>query len=170
MAQPVEVAISKKIDNLNAELKQAMEITWRKDSEPIMPERDVATIFAEIDVLEADLLKLRTLRDEANLVATVSWRLTPADKLMSVTEALGRVKQMRSRLQLYRNMSCANPNATITRWDENNLNQITYQPAVYKTKADQLEKQVNALSMAIDIANVKQMVDFDASAYVEGLV
>jgi hypothetical protein len=49
------------------------------------------------------------------------------------------------------------------------LARVTYDPAFYQHQAKKLERQVNALSIAIDKANQTVQLEFDASPYLEGL-
>jgi len=84
-------------------------------------------------------------------------------------------KQFRERLNLYRQMARENPNVhAVTNFrsfgsGSDMLARVTYDPAFYQHQAKKLERQVNALSIAIDKANQTVQLEFDASPYLEGL-
>lgn len=169
MAQPVEVAIVKKLDNLNKEMVNIRESTYAKGETPEPTEVTPEDIFAQMDALETDLLKIRYLRDKANHETLVAWSLDGAEP-MTIAQAIARAKMMRARLIIYRDMAAKSANALSTRWSAENLTKVNYNPRDYVAKADQLERQVNALSIAIDTANIGVTIDFDASPYLEGLI
>lgn len=168
MAQPVEVAIKQRINSLMEELSRSIDVSYIKGDEPIMPDRTLDEIFDELNGAEWDLLRLRALRDKANNEVFVDWTVDGSVP-MTIAMAINCAKNMRTRFQQYKNLAGKNPNPIGSRYESDNITQITYAPADYKAKALQLERQVNALSIAIDRANNTHDLDFDAGAYLEGI-
>lgn len=174
MAQPLEAQIRTRISELKRELEQNKTVIFQRGEEAILPERTVEVILAELDGLEQDLRRLRSLRDRANVATVVPWRDEETTSL-TINEALELARMMRDRRELYLELGMANPNPQTrvkTRFGDvsaQELEKPTYDPKVYRALADKLERRVNALSLAIDRANNETTIPFDASAYLEGI-
>ena len=174
MAQPLEASIRNRLVELRQELDSSLKVIYVKGETPVMPPRKVDEILEDMDKVEGDLRRLRVTRDLANHQAIVAWKIEGYDKL-SIAEALELAKQLRERLNLYRQMARENPNVHsvvhLRSFGSGTemLGRVTYEPAFYQHHAKKLERQVNALSIAIDKANQTVQLEFDASPYLEGL-
>ena len=174
MAQPLEASIRNRQAELRQELDNSLKVSYVKGETPLMPPRKVEDILKDMEKVERDLRRLRVARDLANHQAVVAWKIEGYDKL-SIAEALELAKQFRERLNLYRQMARENPNVhSVVNFrsfgsGSDMLARVTYDPAFYQHQAKKLERQVNALSIAIDKANQTVQLEFDASPYLEGL-
>jgi len=164
-AQPIEAAIKKHLLALKTELYHITKIEYNKDSAPIFPARKVEEVFAEMDVAVDDLIKLTYLRDKANIENSVNWD----GKTIPISTAIQTAKSIRERIEVYNSLANEDKNPKSSRYSEETISVITYDPDIYKAKVKELTKKVNALSIAIDMANAEVKIDFDASNYLDGL-
>lgn len=130
---------------------------------------NVDKLTEEINKLISDLSNLLTKIAQANDVNTVDFFDMDEQNgtKLTVSKALTLVKLWRDELSELKKLSKRQPTRLVQGYPGNSsfYEFATYDTEKYKILALQLEKNINCLSSAIDLAGYEYEIDFDISEY-----
>lgn len=132
-----------------------------------LPARSVAEIEVELNEARNDYRQLVKLMSQHNLENTVAWD----GEQITLTEALELTKQLRGEINVKKSMGQRKKQEVEDNWrnpGSENIVHALYDPEEYRKAAQKLSRQVEKLSIDIDMKNGKVEFDFPAAdKYIE---
>lgn len=151
-----------KFHEYTSELHRSAFITTEKNQAIVTSNRTMEEIHNDLNRVRKDIRTLDRLVYEANVANTVSFE----DEQLTLVEAIEFASQLRESAASYR-MFGENEKEEIQHgYGDTVLYRIAqFDPALYREKAEQLEKQAHRLSNAINAKNYSITIAFDDSKY-----
>jgi len=168
LAQAINLlsSLNKKVGELQGEFYHIHVIEVPKGETYIPFEQTVESVLREMSDVQADILELKEIIQQANLSNLVEWD----GKSISMTRAIETAKQLRDRLNLLKTLANTKKrDYQVHHRSGAILEQIAlFEPAEYKKQADKLARQAELLSSRIDKVNYTAEIDVPlASKYLE---
>lgn len=154
----------KQIDKLLQEVERVAFIELEKEEPlPTIQSRSLEDIEVELESIRTDLRLLDRLVCEANLHTVIETNDGP----LPLVEALEFAVQLRAQARMYQDLAERPKREFLSGHSEGNavIKHALYDPELYRLKALDVEKRANRISSAIDAANHRTEIDFDASRY-----
>jgi len=133
-----------------------------------LPIRTLAEVEAELEGARKDYRQLVKLMAQHNLAHSVKWD----GEEITLTEALELSKQLRGEVNVKKSMGQRKKQEVEDNWrnpGSENIVYALYDPEVYRKGAQKLSRQVEKLSIDIDMKNGDVKFEFPAaSKYIEG--
>lgn len=154
--------LTSKFHEYTSELHRSAFITVEKDQPPVTSNRTMEEIHTDLARVRKDIRTLDRLVYEANVMNTVSFE----DESLTLVEAIELASQLRESASTYRSFGENEKEEVQHGYGDTVLYRIAqFNPAAYREKATQLEKQAHRLSNAINAKNYSITIDFDDSMY-----
>ncbi|WP_251135286.1 hypothetical protein [Exiguobacterium sp. s151] len=154
----------KQIDKLLEEVERVAFIELEKDEPlPTIQSRSLEDIEVELESIRTDLRRLDRLVCEANLRTVVETNDGP----LPLVEAMEFAIQLRAQARMYQDLAERPKREFRTGYGEGTavIKHALYDPELYRLKARDVEKRANRIASAIEAANHRTEIDFDASRY-----
>lgn len=156
--------LHKQIDKLLEEIERVAFIELEKDEPlPTIQSRSLEDIEVELESIRNDLRRLDLLVCEANLHTVIETNDGP----LPLVEAMEFAIQLKAQSRMYQDLAERPKREFQTGHGEGTavIKHALYDPELYRLKARDVEKRANRISSAIDAANHRTEIDFDASRY-----
>nr|WP_106781023.1 hypothetical protein [Lysinibacillus timonensis] len=155
--------LSKKIQELTNEIKMVSKAVVEKGKTAKPSGRLLSEVEAELSKVRRDSRTLDRLIYRANIDNTVIFK----DEELPIVEAIELASQLRAEAQLCKELGMAEKERLYHSTGDNVIfYQVTlYEPAHYREKANELEKEAHRLSNLINAKNYQVEVEFDDSNY-----
>ncbi|MEO4054619.1 hypothetical protein [Solibacillus sp. CAU 1738] len=154
--------LNKKIQELTHEISRVAHTIVEKGEEPKLPERGLLHVEAELAIVRKDARTLDRLIYRANIDNHV---LFNGEKL-ALVEAIELATQLRAEAGQAKELGMSEKESYFHSSGEMTFYRIAlYDPAIYRARANEVEKQAHRLSNAINAKNYQIEIDFDDSAY-----
>lgn len=154
--------LTKKIQDLQFEMRNASHVVVEKGEEPKQPNPSLAELEQELATVRKDSRKLDALIYRANIEHTVVFQ----DEKMPIVEAIELATQLRAEAQFAKELGQNEKESFFHSSGETILYRVAlFEPADYRTRAIELEKLAHRLSNNINAANYSVVIDFDDTKY-----
>ncbi|WP_342471903.1 hypothetical protein MHH70_15505 [Metasolibacillus sp. FSL H7-0170] len=154
--------LNKKIRELSMEISSVSHTIVEKGEEPKAPIRTLQQVETELAVVRKDARTLDRLIYRANIDNFIEYN---GEKL-AIVEAIELATQLRAEAEQAKVLGMSEKESFMQSIGETILyNVALYDPAAYRTRANELEKQAHRLSNAINAKNYQVEIEFDDSAY-----
>lgn len=154
--------LNKKTQELSHEIDRISHTIVEKGEQPKMPERTLQQVEVELATVRKDARTLDRLIYRANIDNHVSFN----GEELPLVEAIELATQLRAEAQQAKELGMSEKETYMHSAGEITLYRIAlYDPAIYRTRANELEKQAHRLSNAINAKNYQVEIEFDDSAY-----
>ncbi|TCI34563.1 MULTISPECIES: hypothetical protein [Exiguobacterium] len=154
----------KQIDKLLQEVERVAFIELEKDEPlPTIQSRSLEDIEVELQSIRTDMRRLDRLVCEAHLHNVIETNDGP----LPLVEAIEFAVQLRAQARMYQDLAERPKREFQSGHGEGTsvIKHALYDPELYRLKALDVEKRANRISSAIDAANHRTEIDFDASRY-----
>lgn len=154
----------KQIDKLVEEIERVAFIELEKDEPlPTIQSRSLEDIEVELESIRTDLRRLDHLVCEANLHTVIETNDGP----LPLVEAMEFAVQLRAQARMYQDLAERPKREFQTGYGETTavIKHALYDPELYRLKARDVEKRATRIGSAIDAANHRTEIEFDASRY-----
>lgn len=154
----------KQIDKLLEEVERVAFIELEKDEPlPTIQSRSLEDIEVELEAIRTDLRRLDRLVCEANLHTVIETNDGP----LPLVEAMEFAVQLRAQARMYQDLAERPKREFQTGYGEGTsvIKHALYDPELYRLKARDVEKRANRIASAIESANHRTEIEFDASRY-----
>lgn len=156
--------LHKQLEKLLEEVERVAFIELEKDEPlPTIQSRSLEDIEVELESIRTDMRRLDRLVYEANLNTSIETHDGP----LPLVEALEFTIQLRAQARMYQDLSERPKRDYQYGYGEGTaiIKHALYDPELYRLKALDVEKRANRISNAINAANYRTEIDFDASKY-----
>lgn len=155
--------LTKKIQELIYEMRANATIIVEKGELPKQSGRTLKEIEAELAQVREDSRTLDKLIYRANIDNTIEYK----GQVMPIVEAIELATQLRAEASLCKEFGKAEKEKLYTATGEGTvLYQVAmFDPAEYRERANQLEKEAHRLSNIINAKNYEVHIEFDDSKY-----
>ncbi len=155
--------LTKKIAELTNEIQSVSRVVIEKGQTPKPSGRLLTEVEAELSRVRKDSRTLDRLIYRANIDNTITFK----EEQLPIVEAIELASQLRAESALYKEMSKAEKERLYHSTGENVIfYQVTlYDPAEYRVRANELEKEAHRLSNLINAKNYQVEIEFDDSNY-----
>ncbi len=154
----------KQIDKLLEEVERVAFIELEKDEQlPTIQSRSLEDIEVELESIRCDMRRLDRLVCEANLHTVVETNDGP----LPLVEAMEFAIQLKAQARMYQDLAERPKREFRTGHGEGTtvIKHALYDPELYRLKARDVEKRSNRIASAIEAANHRTEIEFDASRY-----
>lgn len=154
----------KQIDKLLEEVERVAFIELEKDEPlPTIQSRSLEDIEVELESIRCDMRRLDRLICEANLYTVVETNDGP----LPLVEAMEFAIQLKAQARMYQDLAERPKREFRTGHGEGTtvIKHALYDPELYRLKARDVEKRSNRIASAIEAANHRTEIEFDASRY-----
>jgi hypothetical protein len=155
--------LSKKIQELIFEIRNNAHVYVEKGDTPKQSGRPLTEIEAELKQIRKDARTLDKLIYRANIDHTIQFK----GEEMPIVEAIELASQLRAEASLCKELGRAEKEKLFTNAGEGAViyEVAMYDPAEYRDRANQLEKEAHRLSNLINAKNYEVHIEFDDSNY-----
>lgn len=157
--------LHKQIEKLLGEIERVAFIDLEKDEPlPTIQSRSLEDIEVELESIRTDIRTLDRLVYEANLNTVIETHDGP----LPIVEAIEFAIQLRAQARMYQDLSERPKRDYQYGYGEGTtvIRHALYDPELYRLKAIDVEKRANRISNAINAANYRTEIAFDASRYI----
>ena len=155
--------LSKKIQELITEIHQVSHAVVEKGQQAQSSGRPITEVETELAQTRKDSRLLDKLIYRANIDHTVSFK----GEELPIVEAIELASQLRAEATLYKQLSQSQKEELFTASDSVIFyNVALYEPAEYRKRAIDVEKDAHRLSNLINAKNYQVVIEFDDSNYI----
>ncbi|KMY50890.1 hypothetical protein ACIQD3_01860 [Peribacillus loiseleuriae] len=162
-AVKLKSVLSKRIQELEAEMDLLAFVEIEKGSEIPNQVRNLAAVEKELEEVRSDFRLLDKLMYKANYENEVSFE----EQSLAIVEAIELATQLRARARKYKQYGISAKEEMIHSYSEaiTLVRVATFDPEVYRIKGIETERQANRLSNLINAKNYQIELDFDSDKY-----
>lgn len=154
--------MTKKIQELTSSIHQVSHTIIEKGEQPVKSEYTLEMIEAELKEIRKDSRKLDALIYRANIDNTISFK----DEVMPIVEAIELAIQLRAEAAICKQLGMSEKETYYHSAGETLLyNVALFEPAHYRNRSNELEKDAHRLSNLINAKNYQIEIEFDDSKY-----
>lgn len=155
--------LTKKIHELIDELHLVSHAIVEKGKEPTSSGRSLEEVEAELAEVRKDSRTLDRLIYRANIDNTISFK----GEDLPIVEAIELASQLRAQASLYKELGMSEKEKLYHSTGDNVIfyNVALYEPAHYRNRSKELEKEAHRLSNLINAKNYQVEIEFDDSNY-----
>ncbi len=155
--------LTKKIQELISEIHLVSHAIVEKGQKPNPSGRPLEEVEKELAQVRKDSRTLDKLIYRANIENTISFK----GEELPIVEAIELASQLRAEASLYKDLGKEEKERLYHSTGDNLVfYQVTmYEPAEYRTRANELEKEAHRLSNLINAKNYQVEIEFDDSNY-----
>lgn len=156
--------LTKKIQELISEIHHVSHAVVEKGQEPKTSGRSISEVETELAQVRKDSRLLDKLIYRANIDNTVSFK----GGELPIVEAIELASQLRAEASLYKHLGHSEKEALYHSASESVIfyNVAMYDPAEYRKRAIEIEKEAHRLSNLINAKNYQVEIEFDDSNYI----
>ena len=155
--------LTKKIQELISEIHQVSHAVVEKGQTPKTSGRTITEVESELAQVRKDSRLLDKLIYRANIDNTISFK----GEEMPIVEAIELASQLRAEASLYKHLGQSEKESLYTTSDSAIFyNVAMFEPAEYRKRAIDIEKDAHRLSNLINAKNYQVEIEFDDSSYI----
>ncbi|MFC7686729.1 hypothetical protein [Ureibacillus sp. GCM10028918] len=156
--------LTKKIQELIGEIHHVSHTVVEKGQEPKSSGRTIPEVETELAQVRKDSRILDKLIYRANIDNSVSFK----GEDLAIVEAIELASQLRAEASLYKHLGQSEKESLYHSASDSVIfyNVAMYDPAEYRKRAIELEKEAHRLSNSINAKNYQVEIEFDDSNYV----
>lgn len=155
--------LTKRIHELEDEMRRAAFTTVEKGNTPVEGPRTLLVVETELDEVRTDSRVLDRLMYRANIDHNIDFQGQP----LAIVEAIELATQLRAKARFYKELSTAEKEEIQYGYSEGTVvyRVALFDPEDYRVKSLQAEKDAHKLSNAINAKNYSITLAFDDSKY-----
>ncbi|MFJ7935454.1 hypothetical protein [Sporosarcina sp. NPDC096371] len=162
-AVKLKSVLTKRIHELEDEMRRVAFTTVEKGNNPIKGPRTLESVEAELDEVRLDSRVLDRLMYRANIDHTIEFQ----GQQLAIVEAIEFATQLRAKSRFYKELSTAEKEEIQYAYSESTTvyRVALFDPENYRVKSLQAEKDAHKLSNLINAKNYSITLAFDDSKY-----
>lgn len=155
--------LTKRIHELEDEMRRVAFTTVEKGKEPVQVPRTLQVVETELDEVRTDSRVLDRLMYRANIDHNIDFQ----GQQLAIVEAIELAIQLRARARFYKELSTAEKEEIQYAYSESTIvyRVALFDPENYRIKSIQAEKDAHKLSNSINAKNYSITLEFDDSKY-----